>query len=128
MLPRTCCSSRCWACRYLLSEIESLMETLTNLAYGFEQIMTVQALLICLLGVTLGTFIGVLPGIGALTTISLCLPLTFHLDLLILFAPMLANVAISFSAADYFSIMLLALTAASTLGVGSPLKGLAMVV
>jgi TctA family transporter len=174
------------------------METLANLAFGFEQVLTVQALLICLLGVTLGTFIGVLPGIGALTTISLCLPLTFHLEplmglimlagifygsqyggstasillnvpgtapsavtcldgypmtrqgragvalfvttigsfiggsfailLLILFAPMLADVAISFSAADYFSIMLLALTAASTLGVGSPLKGLAMVV
>ncbi|MEY4640460.1 MAG: hypothetical protein RLZZ227_454, partial [Pseudomonadota bacterium] len=56
------------------------METLANLAFGFEQVLTVQALLICLLGVTLGTFIGVLPGIGALTTISLCLPLTFHLE------------------------------------------------
>ncbi len=40
---------------------------------------------------------------------------------------MLADFAVSFSAADYFSIMLLALVAASTLGVGSPLKGLCMV-
>jgi len=56
------------------------METLTNLAMGFGLALTPEALLYCLLGVTLGTVIGVLPGIGALTTISLCLPLTFHLD------------------------------------------------
>lgn len=174
------------------------METLANLSLGFQAALSVEALLICLLGVTLGTFVGVLPGIGALTTISLCLPLTFHLEpllglimlagvfygsqygsstasillnvpgsapaavtcldgypmtrqgragvalfvttiasfiggsfaivLLILFAPVLADIAIGFSAADYFAIMLLALTAASTLSVGSPLKGLCMVV
>jgi hypothetical protein len=33
----------------------------------------------CFLGVFLGTFIGVLPGIGALATISMLLPITFHL-------------------------------------------------
>ena len=174
------------------------METLANLGLGFQQALSLEALLVCLLGVSIGTFIGVLPGIGALTTISLCLPLTFQLDpllglimlggifygsqygsstasillnvpgsapaavtcldgypmtkqgragvalfvttiasflggslaiiLLILFAPALAEIAIGFSAADYFSIMLLALTAASTLAVGSPLKGLCMVV
>jgi TctA family transporter len=174
------------------------MDTLANLGLGFQAALSLEALLVCLLGVSLGTFVGVLPGIGALTTISLCLPLTFHLDplpglimlagifygsqygsstasillnvpgsapaavtcldgypmtrqgragvalfvttiasfiggsfaivLLILFAPALANVAIGFSAADYFAIMLLALTAASTLAVGAPLKGLCMVV
>ena len=173
------------------------METLNLLAMGFEQALTPEALMFCLLGVSLGTFIGVLPGIGSLTTIALCLPLTFHLEpllglimlagifygaqygsstasillnvpgsapaaitcldgypmsrqgragialfmttiasfiggsfailLLVFFAPVLANFAISFSAADYFSIMILALTAASTLSVGSPVKGLAMV-
>lgn len=173
------------------------METLNLLAMGFGQALTPEALMFCLLGVSLGTFIGVLPGIGSLTTIALCLPLTFHLEpllglimlagifygaqygsstasillnvpgsapaaitcldgypmsrqgragialfittiasfiggsfailLLVFFAPVLANFAISFSAADYFSIMILALTAASTLSVGSPVKGLAMV-
>lgn len=173
------------------------MNTLELLMLGFEQALTPQALLFCFVGVSLGTFIGVLPGIGSLTTIALCLPLTFHLEpllglimlagifygaqygsstasillnvpgsapaavtcldgypmarqgragvalfittiasfiggsfailLLIFFAPVLADFAISFSAADYFSIMVLALTAASTLAVGSPLKGLAMV-
>jgi TctA family transporter len=174
------------------------MEAILNLGMGFQHALTPEALMICLFGVTLGTFVGVLPGIGSLTTISLCLPLTFHLEpllglimlagifygaqyggsiasillnvpgsapsavtcldgyqttrqgragialfvttiasfiggsfaivLMIFFAPVLADVAVSFSAADYFSIMLLALVAASTLGVGSPLKGLCMVV
>src|SRR5690606_25494811 len=31
-------------------------------------------------GVTVGTFVGVLPGIGSMTAISLLLPLTFYLD------------------------------------------------
>ncbi|MCK5750548.1 MAG: tripartite tricarboxylate transporter permease, partial [Oricola sp.] len=144
-----------------------------------------------------GTFVGVLPGIGALATISMCLPLTFYLDpvpgmimlagifygaqygsstasillnrpgsapaaitcldgypmaqqgragvalflttiasfvggsfsimLMIGFAPVLADFAISFSSADYFSIMVLALVAASTLSNGSFIKGIAMV-
>lgn len=174
------------------------METLSNLALGFSQALTPAALLYCLIGVSLGTFVGVLPGIGALTTIALCLPLTFHLDpllglimlagifygaqygsstasillnvpgsapaavtcldgypmsrqgragialflttiasfiggtfailLLVFFAPLLADFAVGFSAADYFSIMLLALVAASTLSTGSALKGLCMVV
>lgn len=173
------------------------METLANLSLGFSQALTPEALMYCLIGVTLGTFVGVLPGIGSLTTIALCLPLTFHLDpllglimlagifygaqygsstasillnvpgsapaavtcldgypmsrqgragialfvttiasfiggtfailLLVFFAPLLAEFAIGFSAADYFSIMLLALVAASTLSTGSALKGLCMV-
>lgn len=173
------------------------MDTLANLALGFGQALSPEALLYCLIGVTLGTFVGVLPGIGSLTTIALCLPLTFHLEpllglimlagifygaqygsstasillnvpgsapaavtcldgypmsrqgragialfvttissfiggtfailLLVFFAPLLAEFAIGFSAADYFSIMLLALVAASTLSTGSALKGLCMV-
>ncbi|WP_420267538.1 tripartite tricarboxylate transporter permease [Halomonas lysinitropha] len=38
-----------------------------------------DALLLCLLGVTLGTLVGVLPGIGAITAVALLLPLTFDL-------------------------------------------------
>ena len=56
------------------------METLSLLSMGFEQALTPEALLFCFIGVSLGTFIGVLPGIGSLTTIALCLPLTFHLE------------------------------------------------
>jgi putative tricarboxylic transport membrane protein len=36
-------------------------------------------ILFCFLGVLLGTLVGVLPGLGPLATISLVLPLTFHL-------------------------------------------------
>lgn len=173
------------------------METLNNLFLGFELALAPEVLLVCLVGVTLGTFVGVLPGVGALTTIALCLPLTFQMSplpglvmlagifygaqygssitsillnvpgsapaamtcldghpmarqgragvaiitamissflggtlailLLILFAPILAQWAVHFSSADYFSIMLLALVAAASLGIGSVVKGLIMV-
>lgn len=55
------------------------MDLLTNLAAGFQVALTWQALLFCLAGVMLGTFVGALPGIGALTAISLCLPLTYYM-------------------------------------------------
>jgi len=173
------------------------MDTLTNLGLGFQAALSFENLLFCLFGVSLGTFVGVLPGIGALATISMCLPLTFYLApmpamimlagifygaqygsstasillnlpgsapaaitcldgypmaqqgragvalflttiasfvggsfsiiLMIGFAPILASFAISFSSADYFSIMILALVAASTLSNGSFIKGIAMV-
>ena len=41
---------------------------------------TWQMIFYCFVGVTLGTFIGVLPGIGPLATIAMLLPLTYHLD------------------------------------------------
>lgn len=174
------------------------METFANLADGFAIALSWTALLVCFAGVTLGTFVGVLPGIGALAAISLCLPLTFYMDpthalimlagifygaqygsstasillnipgtpsaavtcldgypmaqqgragpalfittitsflggsfaivLLIAFAPPLARFALTFGAPEYFSIMLLGLVAASTISIGSPLKGLASVV
>ena len=55
------------------------MSVLYDLAAGFQVALTWQALLICFGGVMLGTFVGVLPGIGALAAISLCLPLTYYM-------------------------------------------------
>ncbi|MDQ8729203.1 tripartite tricarboxylate transporter permease [Bradyrhizobium sp. LHD-71] len=52
---------------------------LDNLALGFETAFTISNLLYCLIGVTLGTAIGVLPGVGPIVTISVLLPLTFGL-------------------------------------------------
>lgn len=174
------------------------METLANLAYGFETALQPYLLFICFAGVTIGMLVGVLPGIGAMAAITIALPITFHMDttaalimlagifygaqyggstaaillnlpgtatnavtcldgypmakagkagvalfittissfvggslgivLLIGFAPALAEFALRFSSAEYFSIMLLGLVAASTLSVGSALKGLTMVV
>ena len=56
------------------------METLSNLYMGFQAASSGDALLFCLIGVTVGTFVGVLPGVGALAAISIALPLTFYLD------------------------------------------------
>ncbi|MDQ2778588.1 MAG: tripartite tricarboxylate transporter permease [Pseudomonadota bacterium] len=48
--------------------------------------------------------------------------------LLMLFAPLLAEVALKFGPAEYCSLMALGLVAASTVGQGSPIKGVAMMV
>ena len=51
-----------------------------NLVLGFGAALAPLNLLLGLVGVTLGTAIGVLPGIGPALTISLLLPLTFGMD------------------------------------------------
>jgi putative tricarboxylic transport membrane protein len=53
---------------------------LDNLIIGFQTMLQLDMLLYCLIGVTLGTFVGVLPGIGSLAAMSLLLPLTYHID------------------------------------------------
>lgn len=165
---------------------------------GFPTAVTLQNLFYCFAGVFLGTFIGALPGIGALAAVSLLFPVTFYLDptagivmlagvyygseyggstasillnlpgspasavtcldgypmtqqgrggialfvttiasfvggsigilLLTFLAPAIIVVALSFQSADYFAAMLFALVAASSIGQGAPLKGIAMVV
>jgi putative tricarboxylic transport membrane protein len=55
------------------------MDILASFALGFDTAFSAQNLLYCFVGVFLGTFIGVLPGIGALATIALLLPISFHL-------------------------------------------------
>lgn len=168
-----------------------------GLGVGFETAFSLSALLYCFAGVVMGTFIGVLPGVGPLATIAILLPLTFnaapHLALILLagiyygaqyggstasillnlpgtatnavtcldgypmaqkgragvalfltkiasftgsflgilliggFAPLLASFALEFSAADYFSLMLLGLVAAALITRGSPILSIAMV-
>ena len=56
------------------------MELLSNLALGFSVASSVANLGFCLIGVILGTLIGVLPGIGATATIAMLLPITFQLE------------------------------------------------
>ncbi|WP_372660214.1 tripartite tricarboxylate transporter permease [Hydrogenophaga sp.] len=174
------------------------MDILNGLMVGLESAMQPMTLLYCFIGVFLGTLIGVLPGIGALATISLLLPVTYHIPptsaivmlagvyygaqyggstaaillnlpgtpssavtcldgyqmarqgragvalfmttiasfvgsmlgilMLVLFSPSIAELGLKFGPAEYFSMMLLGLIAASTLASGSPAKGMAMVV
>jgi len=54
------------------------MELLHNLIFGFGVALSLQNLVYCLIGVSVGTLIGVLPGIGPLATIAMLLPLTFN--------------------------------------------------
>ena len=55
------------------------MDLFTNLSIGFGVAFTASNLFYCLVGVTLGTLIGVLPGIGPVATIAMLLPITFNL-------------------------------------------------
>lgn len=173
------------------------MELFDNLALGVSTALSASTLIACAIGVTLGTFIGVLPGVGPIAGVALLLPLTFGLDptdalvmlagiyyggmyggstaaillnlpgtpatavsalegyplskagragvalgmttiasflggsfsilIMMLFSVPLANVAMAFGSAEYFSMMLLGLVAAAALVSGSPLKGLTMV-
>ena len=56
------------------------METLAPLAHGFAVAITPYNLLWSALGVTVGTAIGVLPGIGPALTVALLLPVTYGLE------------------------------------------------
>jgi TctA family transporter len=56
------------------------MELLSHLALGFSTAFSALNLLYCLLGVFLGTAIGVLPGLGPVATIAMLLPVTFGLE------------------------------------------------
>ena len=57
-----------------------MSETLAALLHGFGIALTPLNLLWGFIGVTLGTFIGVLPGVGPALTVAMLLPLTVKLD------------------------------------------------
>jgi putative tricarboxylic transport membrane protein len=171
---------------------------LSGLALGLETALQWENVLVCLIGVTLGTAVGVLPGIGPTATVALLLPITFNFDpvaslimlagiyygaqyggsttaillnlpgessaavtaldgyqlarqgraglalataalgsffagtvatvILALFAPPLAEAALAFGPAEYFSLVVLGLIASIALASGSTTKALAMIV
>jgi putative tricarboxylic transport membrane protein len=47
---------------------------------GFAAVTTPENLLYCFIGAFLGTVVGILPGLGPLTTIAILLPITFKMD------------------------------------------------
>ena len=171
---------------------------LSGILLGLETALQPENVLVCLLGVTLGTAVGVLPGIGPTATVALLLPITFNFDpvaslimlagiyygaqyggsttailinlpgessaavtaldghamakqgragpalataalgsffagtvatvIVALFAPPLADVALEFGPAEYFSLVVLGLVISIALASGSTLKALAMIV
>src|SRR6188768_1701122 len=56
------------------------MDVWAQLIQGFQVALTMQNLMWCLVGVTLGTAVGVLPGIGPAVTVALLLPVTTKVD------------------------------------------------
>lgn len=56
------------------------METMTNMAYGLSVALQGDNLVWAIFGVLVGNLIGVLPGIGVLTAISILLPLTYAMS------------------------------------------------
>src|SRR6201991_4806378 len=56
------------------------MELWHNVAMGFSVALTPENFLYCLFGAVLGTLVGVLPGLGPVTTIAMLLPITFKLS------------------------------------------------
>src|SRR5436189_2846446 len=56
------------------------MDIMAGLLHGFQVALTPAALMMCVVGVVLGTIIGVMPGLGPSATIAMLLPLTFKLE------------------------------------------------
>jgi TctA family transporter len=177
--------------------MDGFLSLLGNVELGLATALLPVNLGYCLLGVFLGTLVGVLPGIGPLAAISMLYPITFHLDptsalimlagifygtsyggsiaaillnvpgtassavacidgypmskqgragvalfattiasfiggsigilLMMLFAPSIVEIALNFGSAEYFSLMILGLVAASSMSGESVVKGIAMV-
>ena len=57
-----------------------MLDVLSNIIMGFGVALTWQNIALCFLGCVIGTAIGVLPGIGPLTTMAMILPVTFWLS------------------------------------------------
>ena len=56
------------------------MEAFNLLLHGFEVLLTFDKLLLMMLGLVLGVFVGVLPGLGGPNGVAILLPLTFTMD------------------------------------------------
>ena len=56
------------------------MDLFQNLVLGFSVALTLKNIVYCFAGTLIGTLVGVLPGIGAFTTIALLLPATYGLE------------------------------------------------
>ena len=57
-----------------------MMDSFFLLLQGFETALTWQNILFCFVGVMLGMFIGVLPGLGPVSGTALLIPITFGME------------------------------------------------
>jgi putative tricarboxylic transport membrane protein len=56
------------------------MEIIHNMIFGFSVALQPTSLLMCFIGVLLGTLVGVLPGLGPVAAMSLLLPTTYNVN------------------------------------------------
>src|SRR5437762_13615135 len=56
------------------------MEAFELLIYGFGVLLTWKTITLMILGLVLGIFVGVLPGLGGPNGVAILLPLTFMMD------------------------------------------------
>src|SRR5438876_11048245 len=56
------------------------MEAFGLLIYGFSVLLTWKTLALMMVGLVLGIFVGVLPGLGGPNGVAILLPLTFTMD------------------------------------------------
>ena len=56
------------------------MEVFHNLLYGFSVALSPGNFLYCLIGVFIGTIVGVLPGLGVMNAVALLIPMTFGMN------------------------------------------------
>ena len=56
------------------------MEALGLLIHGFQVLLTFKTLALMMVGLVLGIFVGVLPGLGGPNGVAILLPLTFTMD------------------------------------------------
>jgi putative tricarboxylic transport membrane protein len=56
-----------------------MADLISNLGMGFLVAASLQNVFLCLIGVMVGTLVGVLPGVGSVATIAMLLPITFGL-------------------------------------------------
>src|SRR5258708_31405465 len=68
------------AARSPVRPLEETMEALGLLLYGFKVLMTWKILALMMVGLVLGIFVGVLPGLGGPNAVPILLPLTFTMD------------------------------------------------
>jgi putative tricarboxylic transport membrane protein len=56
------------------------MEAFDSLMVGFSHALTWQNLLYCMIGVSVGMFVGVMPGLGPVAGTAILIPITFGMD------------------------------------------------
>src|SRR4030042_31446 len=94
------------------------MDLLGSMILGFKTSLQPINLLFCFIGVTFGTLVGVLPGLGPIGAMAILLPVTFYappLASIIMLAGLmscagpLTSMALKFGPPEYFSLMILGL-------------------